>query len=309
MILFLYGEDSFSSWKKLQVIQKRFLATQDANNLTTFTAHDLESQNLSDIMNAVSLWSGQRLIVLRDVLAEGSAELKDKLQAKLAGEIEPSLTIIVWESSKFDRRQSLYKLLNKPKLAEEFPIPSPRDLPGLVTKLANEAGIVLTPSQQRAIVAMSAGDLWLVHSELAKLASCPENLRDELISTSDQTATFALQDAIVNQNIAEVLQVLHKQLANGHDSTLLVGSLAATLRNLIRISDLLSRGSSATEVVSATKLHPFVARNLTPLALSRPQSEWRLLYRQLTELDWNIKIGAIAADDALDLAVSKLTRR
>src|SRR5689334_18133885 len=111
MILFLFGEDSFSSSQKLSAIKSRFLASQDPQNLATYSADQLEQADLSAIFNTVSLWGGQRLIIFRDILAEGTVSLKDSLKEILSGEIDANLTIIFWETGTFDRRQSLYKLL------------------------------------------------------------------------------------------------------------------------------------------------------------------------------------------------------
>src|SRR5690348_6250436 len=119
MILFLYGEDSFGSSKKLSLIKSKFLSTQDAQNLTTYTAEQLAQIDIHSLFNTQSLWAGARLIIFRDVLADADASLKDQLKEILSGEIDPGVTVIFWETGSFDRRQSLYKLLNQPKVAQE----------------------------------------------------------------------------------------------------------------------------------------------------------------------------------------------
>ena len=306
MILFLYGEDSYSSWKKLSLIKSRFLASQDAQNLEQYDSDDLESLDLPSIFNLQSLWAGQRLVVFRDVLAEANTSIKDQLKLLLSQELAPGLTVIVWEPSSFDKRQSLYKLLNIPKRAEEFkPLPA-SSIPTHLKSIAAEVNLELNVAELNQLTQTVGTDLWRAHSEISKLAFCPPELRQKLISKSDQAAAFALQDAIVDGRPADALHVLHQQLEAGSDSTLLVGSLAATLRNIIRIAELGSRGESARQIAVTTAIHPFVVSKLVRLATSKPLSFWNKQYRELSNLDWKIKTGAVQSDSALEFATINL---
>jgi DNA polymerase III delta subunit len=303
MILFLFGEDSFSSWQKLNLIKDKFLASQDSQNLIEYTANQLEGIDLDSIFNVQSLWAGHRLIIFRDVLAEAKAELKDRLKVLLSADYGTELTIIIWESSTFDKRQALYKMLNVPKRAEEFTAVQPARMPARLTAMASERNLQLSPAELKQLVQTVGMDLWLAHSELSKLAFCPPELRSELISATTQSGAFALQDAIVSRQPETAWHVLRNQLLRGDDSALLLGSLAATLRNLVRINALAAGGKSPSQIASATAIHPFVVSKLISLANSHPQNFWASQYRRLSDLDWKIKTGALEAEGALELAV------
>lgn len=305
MILLLHGEDSFHSWRKLQTIKERFLTSQDANNLNEYSADQLESQDIGGLL-APSLWSGHRLIVMRDIMGAGSAKLKDTVLAVLEYEPDPNLTLIFWESGSFDHRQKLFKLLNKPKLAEEFKMPFPAQLPSLVNHLATELGVKLSPAQINKLVAGSDNDCWKIYQEISKLSSAPESLLDDLISPSQQSAAFALQDAISNGSPAEAHRTLLKNLLGGDDPHLLMGGLASTLRNIILIATLNAQGKDQRAMATETGIHPFVIKKLSQLSSTHPVNYWSQLYQELSNTDWKIKTGALSSDGALDPTVVKL---
>lgn len=305
MILLLHGEDSFHSWRKLQTIKERFLTSQDSNNLHEYSAEQLENQDIMGIL-APSLWSGHRLIVMRDIMGSGTAKLKDAMLVVLEQEPDPLMTLIFWESGSFDHRQKLFKQLNQPKLAEEFKMPFPAQLPGLVSNLAHELGVKLTPAQLTKLVVGSDNDCWKIYQEINKLSSAPAALVDELISPSQQSAAFALQDAISNGDPGEAHRTLLKNLLGGDDPHLLMGGLASTLRNLILIATLQAQGKDQRDIATQTGIHPFVVKKLHHLSSSKPADYWSQLYQNLSLTDWQIKTGALSSDGALEPTVVKL---
>lgn len=305
MILLLHGEDSFHSWRKLQAIKERFLTTQDKNNLNEYSAEQLENEDVAGLL-APSLWSGHRLIVMRDILGDGTAKLKETILGILEHEPDPQLTLIFWESGNFDHRQKLFKQLNQPKLAEEFKMPFPAQLPAFVQGLATELGIKLTTAQVNKLVAGSDNDCWKIYQELTKLSAAPQEFMDALISPSQQSAAFALQDAISLGDVAESHRILLKNLVAGDDPHLLLGGLAATLRNIVLIATLSAQRKDQRTIATETGIHPFVIKKLYQLSNARPVAYWTELYQSLSTADWKIKTGAFASDGVLEPTVIKL---
>lgn len=306
MILLLHGEDSFHSWRKLQLIKGRFLSTQDANNLHEYSADQLDSLDFFSLL-VPSLWSGHQLIVIRDLMGLGSAKAKDNCLAAIEKGVDPGSTLIFWESGSFDRRQKLFKQLNQPKCAEEFKVPHPSQLPAFAESLANEMELKLTKEQARKLADSSDGDCWKIYQEINKLSAAPESLRSDLISPSQETAAFALQDAISSKNPQEAHRVLTQNIVNGDDPQLVMGGIAATLRNLILISSLSGEGKDMRSIAAATSIHPFVLQKLQQLAKSKDTSYWENLYKGLSQTDWQMKTGALSGDGILEPTIVKIS--
>ena len=308
MILLMYGEDSFGSWRKLKIIKERFFASQDRNNFHEVSGESLDATDLPSLLLSQSLWQGHRLIVFRDALSSGSVSAQNQLLEIIKQMSDPSLTVVFWETQKFDKRCQLFKFLNLPKLSEEFVLPSPNQLTSHILQIAKEADVRLTPTQVARITDITGSDLWGIYNEIQKIASAPSaELIEQLFSPTTSFTAFALQDAISKSDSKSAQHTVRLQLENGEEPYLLLGSLASVLRNIVRICDLSEKGAPHASIAQTTKLHPFVVTKLQPVAKRHPLSYWTSLLCDLSDLDWKSKTGVTNIGDSLELISLKTT--
>lgn len=308
MNLLIYGEDSFGSWRKLKLIKERFFSTQDRNNFHEISGDMIESVDLSNLLLSQSLWSGHRLIIFRDILSYASGQIQSSLLEIIKNISDPNLTVVFWETQKFDKRSALFKFLHLPKLSEEFLLPTPSQLSSRIVQMGKDAGISLSSAQITRLIDISHSDLWGIYNEIQKISSAPSlDLVEQLFAPTTTTTAFALQDAISKSDSKSIQHTIRLQIENGEEPYMLLGGLASTLRNIIRIRHLVDNGTSTPSIAQATQLHPFVVTKLLPVAQKHPLPYWIDIFRSLSDLDWKSKTGVTNISDSLELISLKTT--
>ena len=79
--------------------------------------------------------------------------------------------------------------------------------------------------------------------------------------------------------------------------------LVYQFRNLIKIKSLLKQGLPEQEIVSQTKLHPFIVQKSIGQCRNFNLENLKLIYKKLFDADLAIKTGKINPNLALDLLV------
>ena len=312
MILFLYGEDSYRARAKLAAIREKFLAKYPIDNLTRLPGGELTVDGLPALLLAQTLLGGSRLIVLEEVLSEASSEVKAAL-AKLLPTLPAEITAVICETQTFDRRQALFKLLNRPGQAEEFIPLKGMALRRVAQELASARGVQLTPANLEVLLARVGSDLWRLRNELAKLAGLTDGQPvtrtqiEMLVEDSLATNVFQLVAAGLSKDSARAHAILARTLLAGEDEVRTLGALAYQLRNLIRIHDLRAAGKTVAESVQLTHLPPFAVQANWPLVGRCQRAQVVGAYRQLALADWQVKTGVCLPGDALELLTLKLS--
>lgn len=307
MIYLLYGPDTFRTRAKLLSIRDKFLTSQPAFNFIHMTASQLVSADgLLRLLNSATLLGGKRLIVITDLMSLGEAEVKEALITTVRQGLPDDLVVILCENFDFDKRQSLFKLLNRPKTAQFFGLLTGSELLRYAQGQASTKKLNIETSLLRQILAITGSDLWRLDNELAKLASyarthplSPTVVR-ELVSADLSDNLFALMDAVASRDPATVNKLFGDLIGRGEDPTGLLPILAFQIRNLILIKHLSAQKLSMGEIIRITSIHPYAVSN-TLKRTSLFSTDWlNTAYQRLIATDWQIKTGALNSADALD---------
>jgi len=175
---------------------------------------------------------------------------------------------------------------------------------------ARTLGVTIEPPARTELAKRAGNNSWQLVSELKKLAAAALSetppritvaLVKSLTSASVDVSSFALTDALANNNPAQARLALMKLAQQGEEPIRIMGLLAYHLRTLAQIKD-------AGETGLPTKLSPFVVNKIKPSAST---VSWRTLarwYESLATYDWQVKTGRINSDVVLELLVHELTR-
>jgi DNA polymerase III delta subunit len=312
MIYFLYGNDSFSSQAKLVAIRQKFLSVHPQTNLLMKTAAELERVNLTDLVAAQTLLGTKQLIIIRDVLSAGSDDLKQRWGVVLRQPLSDDVTLIFHESDTFDRRQSLFKLLNQPGQAQEFVALQGIALQRQVMELANQRGVKLSTALLAELVHRTEADLWRIDNELSKLAASSagqtinQQLLDDLVPSPSTENIFQLVDQLLAGQLATARQLLLDHLTRGENEIRTLGSIAYQLRARLRVHDLMSKQTPTGQIARLTGLPPFVVTRMARSFQANERSRLVAAYQSLVSADHQIKTGGQPPIDALDALVVAL---
>jgi DNA polymerase III subunit delta len=314
MILFLYGEDTFRSRHKLHEIVTRFKKSDSAGiNLVTL---DMSVKNFGDFSQAVTaapFLGNRRLVIAANAVSSARAEVQAELADFLkSGRVPAATTLVFHDSGKVDKRKKLYKLLAKPRQAQEFKLLPEAEVPGWVKTAVARRGGKIEAAAVAKLAAYVGNDLWKLNNEIDKLVlyRAGKIIRSQDVETMVKARldenVFHLVDAIGEQNLSKSLQLLHEQFEQGENEIRLLGMITYQFRNLAQVVSLVEKNVPEAEIKAQTGLHPFVVRKTMSQARRFSFAKVKKIYDMLVRTDLAMKTSKLDKKTALDLLVTGL---
>lgn len=276
----------------------------------------LEAQNLSTDEFARQtltqpLFATKRLVIVYNPLSQGSKTLQQAIERALT-QIPESTVIIFYESANPDKRTSLFKLLVKKALSQEFPPLSLGRLPGWINTRVSQLGARIEPKAVDQLVQRVGPNLWRLNNELEKLTSDPfrpisQSQVERLVSTTLQANVFEFIDQVVLGRPIKALAHLRRLIDQGEPEQKLLALLGWATRVLVQIKDCLSSGqSNPYGIASKIGLAPFLVQKQLTRARALSFKTLSFWYDKIVSTDLKIKTGALEPGLGLELLIMEL---
>lgn len=285
MITVLTGANSYAISEAI-----RDRTTAFTGEVEKLDASEVEARNLPDLFMGATLFSSQRLIVLR------GASANKTLWTELEQWIErvPEETEILLVDTNPDKRTRTYKLLQKHATIKEFGELSEADVAGWLQTHARSAGVELPPDVLRYLISYVGRDQWRLKSELDKLLLADKLVTKELIQDVaepyPEATAFELLDSVFSGSDTRVHELL-SLLREREDPYQFFGLLSSQVLALFAIASGGSRRPD--EIARDMALHPFVVRKLTTVANRLGKKSIERLIDQLAHADERIKTSGV----------------
>jgi len=329
MIIFLYGEDAFSSSQKVLEIKEKFLKSDPAGSgLSIFDFEEKgKKQSPEDVLSMPNLLAPKRLVVIKNLLAAGTdaeqERMKEYLEKNAAIGDDSDVVAVFSENTQPKKSNALFKFLESGKL--EVKKHNFEKLSGLklnqwaakrIKELDGEASI--SKPALDTLVAYVSNDSYLLDNEIQKLVAfvdgqmIGEKEVELLVKANVDSNIFKTVDALGNNDKREALKLLHRHLASGDDPFYILSMFIYQFRNLLKVADLKdNQGAQEGEIVRITKLHPFVVKkSLSQIrSFSLAGQSWsrlKKIYQKLSDLDTAVKTGKIDIKAGLDKFIVEL---
>ena len=312
MILFFYGEDTYRLKQKLKDLKEKYIsASLGDTNLKTLDGKSENADNIIRQVLAYPFLAKTRLVILENFLKEGKKEVQDKIGDFLPK--VPETTVLVFtEDNMPDKRTSLFKKLNKPKVAQEF---KPLDDGGVKSWIRAEVEYFNGEIEQLAVEKLFefvGSDLWRLSNEIQKLVSYNQKISIDtvqlLVRPQTSSDIFALVDALANRNKKRSFSEYYRLIENSENELYVLSMIVYQYRNMLVVRDFVERGvNSQYELAKVSKLHPFVAGKTMNLVRNYTLIELKKIYEELLNFDIAVKTGKMESKVAMDVLVAKLT--
>lgn len=285
MITVLTGPNSYAI---AEAVRER--VTRFEGEAEKLDAGELEPRHLPDLFMGASLFSPNRLIVLR------GASTNKTLWSELEKWIErvPQETEILLLETSPDRRTKTYKLLQKHATVKEFAELNEAELASWLQTHARTLGVEVQPDVLRYLISYVGRDQWRLRSELDKLLLAEKPLTRELIQDVaepyPEATAFELLDGVFSGSDARVHELL-SLLREREDPYLFFGLLSSQVLALYAIAS--GGGRRPDEIAKDMALHPFVVRKLTTVSGKLGKKSIEHLIDQLAHADERIKTSGV----------------
>lgn len=341
MILFLYGENSYSSRQKLNGIKQKYIDVSlgDTNlSVIDLAEKDWNFARIEQTIQAMPFLAKSRLVIIKKLLSNGGKKIQEKVLEYLP-KVPSSTNLIFYEDEKFDKRNALYKKLSKKGgtiKSQEFKPMSDYELRNWVkSEVEKREGKIENQAIDKLILYVG-NDLWRMGNEIEKLTLFCHSGRvsiervEESIKRDSSTSlrsaqndiiaknvellvrpkitanVFDLVDALGNKNLKRAQEEKRKLLSSGEHELYVLTMIVYQFRNLLIIKDLVDKKMSSFEIKTETKMHQFVISKTTNQSRNFTMPELKKIYQKLLDYDTKIKSGQIDAGLALDLLIVEL---
>lgn len=309
-IFLLHGEDTFSSTQKLNLYRDGFVQKYNTDP-EIFEGKKLDLSQFETNLEAMPFLSEKRLLIVRNFLSQGKTDEQKRMAEALSR--TPETTVLIFhESTRADKRLSLYKKLVKLANVEEFSTKTAGEISKWALDRAQKKGLKFSPSLATFFVNHCGSDLWRLDTELEKLSLLEEVTQEtvEKVTTPSLSASvFKLTDSIAQKNIKPALHTLKTLQDSGEDMIKVFFMIVRHFRILIQTHDLLHNNETNSSIAKKLKQPPFVVSKGIQQSKNFTLKKLKQIYQELLEIDTGFKTGKIRIQStdnrAYNLAIEK----
>jgi DNA polymerase-3 subunit delta len=322
MILFLYGDDTYRSKKKLDEIRAKFLRDIDPSGLNLLQI-DGEKAEVPEIRSAVSaspFLAKKRMVILKDALASAGKKDAEPL-AELMDAVPEDTILVVRERvgvEDLDGSPAFDKLKGG-KFYPEFKPLGPKELQAWILAEAKERKVEFLKDALAAYLPVAGNDAWKISGELDALAAVARadgtgritgaSVRG-LAHLQAEQSVFDFLDAVGARRADLAVRLLDALLEQGETEVALLSRLQAHVRGLLVAADLSVLGQATKErLAREIGVHPFAAAKLVSQCRYFKPQELERLYVKLIDADEQLKKGGWPkARAAIDLFLAEIAQ-
>lgn len=327
MLLFLSGDDTFRSRKRLHQLRDAFRIKFDTSGLNTILLDGatMRPAQFHEYMAAQGFLSSKRMIIVSDLLGEGKADVQDAVLSVLQENNDHTDNILIfWEAGEVKETTkrkagtqsavALRSFLTENAKNELFPLLSAAEVERWIVKEVPLRGGIMDRKAVALLAASVGSDLWRADRELEKLLHFRSGQLITVEDVEQMTATpledtiFKLTDALGQRDIATAVRLLEEQFQLGNDPLALLRTIAWHVRTIIGVRSLLDTGENPRTFAKTLGIHPFVAQKATKQAEYFAEADLLAIHDQLVAVDTNVKSSATNPRLLFDLLALKFRK-
>lgn len=323
MLIFIYGQNSYSALEKLGAMKAKFFATLDVSHMNYFEFPPAGKFifELGEIMQAIQsppFLAKKRMVVIKGLLAEFSTKVDAKPWMDVIQNIPESTIVIIFEDLTVKKTEShaIFKESQGKDDVHSYALEnlSEYDLIKWADLYCKKIGLLIERDLLEKIVSLVGADQWQLASELNKLVAymngqkVDEKAINLLIHANSEEKIFELMDAIGSGQPALVMKCLENERNFGNPEGYLFAMLVRQIRLLLSAKDILEQNSQATNRDLAIKMgvHPYVAQKTLAQARNFELGSLIKLQNLMYELDKKIKRSEATERVAVDRVIAEM---
>jgi DNA polymerase-3 subunit delta len=297
MIIAYSGPNSFAMQQALKVRVQEFIATHGDFGVERLDASHMAGTALIESVQAMPFLAGKRLLIIQD--PADNKQFVEEFPSSI--DMISDDTDIIFIQSKFDKRSSFYKLLQKRAENHVFEeLNEPALLRWISEYVAAEQGTIRSQDARYLIERVGISQRTL-QSELDKLVSYSSTITKEsidlLTARSVQSTIFDLIEALFAGKTTKALDLYREQRMQKVEPLQIVAMIVWQLHILAIIKT--GSGQSSDTIARDAKLNPYVVRKNSALAQKIQLEHIKSLVERTRDLERRLKRESIDADEAL----------
>ncbi len=187
----LYGDEEYLKRYYRENLKYCILEDSDDMNFSKFENKGIDLNEVQSIADTLPFFSEHRLIIIQDSgLFKSSNDFTDYLEHM------PDSTIIVFVEKEIDKRNKLYKYINKNGIAAEIKVKDSEEVLNWAAKRLKESGKVFTRKTMEYFLHRVDNNLYNLSNEIEKIAAYTVGREEITIADIDAVCPAYLQNHI-----------------------------------------------------------------------------------------------------------------
>lgn len=311
MIIFLYGSDTYRSYRKLKELIEYYKKIHKSGlNFKFFEGENLDFQEFKNLLNSASMFKEKKLIVLKGIFS--NQNFKEKFLSEKEKILNSDDIILIYETHEITENDSLFLFLKKNSKFQEFKPLEEEKLKNWVKKEFYNFGIDIEKKALEKLIESVGNNLWQMSNEIKKLATYKKRKKIEekdvelLIQSKIENDIFKTIDALAENKKGLALSLIHKHLEKGDNPLYLLKMINFQFRNLLQVKSLTAERVYNYQALNQINLHPFIFKKNLRQSKKFTFLKLKNIYQKIFKTDLDIKIGRIDPETALDLLISEI---
>ena len=304
----LYGEEAYLRNQYKNKLKNALVNPDDTMNFSRFEGKSIDPAEIISLADTLPFFAERRLILIEDsgFFKNKCDELADYLPSL------PETTCLLFAETEVDKRNRLYKAVQKYGRVTEFQSQDERTLMRWILGTLKKENKKITEDTLRHFLERTGSDMENIHMELEKLLSYTEG-RDvitsedvEEICTMQTTGQiFEMIRAIAEKKQRLALDLYYDLLALKEPPMRILFLIARQFNQLLLVKSLAAKGMDRSSIASKAQVAPFIAGRLTTQARSFTLEQLKNAVKDCVDAEEAVKTGRMTDILSVELLIVK----
>ncbi len=304
----LYGEEAYLRTQYKNRLKNALADPSDTMNFSRFEGKGINPAEIISLAETLPFFAERRLILIED-----SGFFKNKCD-ELADYLPnmPDTTCLLFVETEVDKRNRLYKAVQKYGRVTEFQLQDERTLMKWILGTLKKENKKITESTLQLFLERTGSDMENIHMELEKLLSY--TIGREVITSEDveeictmQTTgqIFEMIRAIAEKKQRLALDLYYDLLALKEPPMRILFLIARQFNQLLLVKSLTAKGMDRASVASKAQVAPFIAGRLMTQARSFTMQQLRNAVQDCVDAEEAVKTGRMTDVLSVEILIVK----
>ena len=304
----LYGEEAYLKHQYKNKLKNALLPEDDTMNFSRFEGKGTEIPKVIDLAETMPFFADRRVILLENT---GFFKNKADALADYMGSL-PDYLVLIFVEEEVDKRNRMYKAVQKQGRAVEFARQDEKTLMTWVLGMMKKEGKKITRQDMEDFLEKTGTDMGNISQELEKLLSY--TMGRDVITRADIEAVcttqitnriFEMIRAVTEKKQRKALDLYQDLLALKEPPMRILFLIARQFNQLLLVRELQASGAERGTVASKLKVPPFVAGKLSSQAAAFTKEQLISYVQTCVDAEEAVKTGRMGDRLAVELLISQ----
>lgn len=292
----LYGTERYLVLKMKEKLKNAIISPEDSFNYSYFEGNKIDLIKVKEMSETMPFFSETRLILI-----EGSGLFKKSSDAIVdILKQAPETTKFIFVESEIDKRNKLYKYINKNGYAAELNGMTEKELLTFVATLIAGAGKKIRENTANYFLAVAGTDMNILQNETEKLLSYVGEREeitkkdvDAIVTVEITNKIFDMLTHIVYKRQRQALDLYYDLVAKKEPPLRILALLVRQFQILFQVKDMQNHGKSRQEMAKSIGLAPFIVGKYENQTKGFSLEQLRECVKKCANVEEKIKTGQI----------------